>query len=47
MQLYQDLKCEPKKLQCEPYKTNATTAKCMLANEMITTCHVRHVFHAC
>ena len=23
---------------------NATTVKCLLANEMIMTCHVRHVF---
>ena len=22
---------------------NATTIKCLLANEMITTCHVRHI----
>ena len=25
-------------------KMNVTTVKCSLANKMITTCHVRHIF---
>ena len=32
------------KIAKQTLKMNMTTIKCLFANEMITICHVRHIF---
>ena len=38
------LEMQTLKLQCKPEKMNETTVKHLLANEITTTHHVRHIF---
>ena len=38
------LKMQTLKLQHKPQITNVATVECFLANQRITTCHMRHIF---